>query len=82
LPLWNPLIRKGQKETDHREKHEIFIKPPKAKGMTFQPKVLQVDPNHGLRWIGTYYLPWLFDGEHSFIVERLDQQPFQIYPTG
>jgi len=37
--------------------------------MTFRPKVLKVDPNHELRWLGRLYLPWLFDGEHALIIE-------------
>ena len=37
--------------------------------MTFRPKVLKVDQNHELRWLGRLYLPWLFDGEHALMID-------------
>ena len=37
--------------------------------MTFKPVLLKAEPNRELRWLGRLYLPWLFDGEHAFIIE-------------
>jgi hypothetical protein len=69
FPGWNPFIRRATGEIKMGARLEVFIQPSGARGMTFHPKVLKVDPNHELRWLGRLYLPWLFDGEHAFIIE-------------
>jgi hypothetical protein len=40
--------------------------------MTFKPKVLTAEPNRELRWLGHLLTPGLFDGEHSFTIEPLE----------
>jgi len=69
FPRWNPFIRRAPGEIKTGARLKIFIQPSGTKGMTFQPKVLKVDPNHELHWLGRLYLPWLFDGEHALIIE-------------
>lgn len=69
FPRWNPFIRRATGEIKTGARLEVFIQPSGTKGMTFRPKVLKVDPNHELRWLGRLYLPWLFDGEHALIIE-------------
>jgi len=69
FPRWNPFIRRATGEIKTGATLEVFIQPSGTKGMTFRPKVLKVDPNHELRWLGRLYLPWLFDGEHALIIE-------------
>ena len=39
--------------------------------MTFRPTFLVAEPNRELRWLGHFWLPGLFDGEHSFSIEPL-----------
>ncbi|WP_411969046.1 SRPBCC family protein [Haloferax sp. YSSS75] len=39
---------------------------------TFKPTVLQADGSE-LRWLGHLLVPGLFDGEHRFVVEELDE---------
>jgi hypothetical protein len=41
--------------------------------MTFKPRVLGVEPDRELRWLGRLLLPGMFDGEHILHVEPLDQ---------
>ncbi len=73
FPNWNPFIRRAMGELKIEFKLELFIQPSGSKGMTFRHKVLKVDPNHELRWLGRLYLPWLFDGEHALIIETLSE---------
>jgi len=40
--------------------------------MTFKPKVLTAEPNRELRWLGHLLVPGLFDGEHSFTIQPLE----------
>jgi hypothetical protein len=37
--------------------------------MTIQPTILAVRPERELRWIGRLFIPGVFDGEHSFVIE-------------
>ncbi len=41
--------------------------------MTFRPTVLKADPNRELRWLGRLRVPGLFDGEHSFTIQPLEE---------
>jgi hypothetical protein len=68
---WNPRMRiTGAAETGER----LVVAPgPDAAGMpTFRPRVLRADPPRELRWFGHLYVRGLFDGEHAFAIEALD----------
>jgi len=65
-PNWNPFIKSIQGDVKIGNKIIARIEPPKAKGMTFKPKVLVFDTNKEFRWIGHLLMPGLFDGEHTF----------------
>ena len=41
--------------------------------MTFKPKVLNAEPERELRWLGHLLVPGLFDGEHSFTIQPLEE---------
>jgi hypothetical protein len=41
--------------------------------MTFKPKVLTAEPNRELRWLGHLLVPGVFDGEHSFTIDPLEE---------
>jgi hypothetical protein len=40
--------------------------------MTFKPTVRVVETNRELCWLGRLLLPGIFDGEHSLLIEPLD----------
>ena len=40
--------------------------------MTFKPVLLKVEKNKELRWIGHLLFPEIFDGEHVFVIEKID----------
>jgi hypothetical protein len=83
-PEWNPRTRiTGEAAVGER----LTVAPgPEAEGMpTFRPRVLaagpvehDASPDDGasdaseLRWLGHLYVRGLFDGEHSFLVEAVD----------
>jgi hypothetical protein len=41
--------------------------------ITFSPTVLVVLQDRELRWLGRVFIPGLFDGEHSFVIEPLSE---------
>lgn len=71
FPQWNPFIRKASGDIQVGASLEVRIQPSGARGATFRPKVLKVEPKRQLRWVGHLRIPGLFDGEHIFTIEQL-----------
>ena len=42
--------------------------------MSFEPKMVNVETNREMRWLGRLLIPGLFTGEHSFAIEALDEK--------
>jgi len=67
-PDWNPFIKSVKGELVVGQNIEIELP-----GMNFKPKLLVLEENKELRWIGKLFLKGLFDGEHSFeIIDHRD----------
>jgi hypothetical protein len=73
-PQWNPFIRRISGEPTTGERLEVRLEPPESRGITIRPKVLSAEPNHQLRWLGHLFVPGLFDGEHSFVIQPLAEK--------
>ena len=71
-PEWNPFIISVDKEYKEGEKLSVTLSQPDSKPMTFKPKCLKLEHKKELRWLGHLFIPGLFDGEHIFELERLD----------
>jgi hypothetical protein len=69
FPEWNPFIRSATGKLEVNAQLKVFIQPPGQSGMKFSPRVLRVQPEHELRWLGSLLLPGIFDGEHCFLIE-------------
>ena len=72
-PQWNPFIRSVSGTPEPNSKLNILIQPSGARGMKFRPTVLKVEPEKELRWLGSLFVPGLFDGEHIFNIEPLSE---------
>ena len=72
-PDWNPFVRRVEGEVSVGSRLHVYIQPSASKGMSFRPTVLVADPNREFRWLGHLWLPGLFDGEHSFLIEPLGE---------
>jgi len=66
---WNPFITKMEGEIIEGGRLRNTMMPTPGKSMTFSPRLLKVDNNRELRWLGKLYLPGLFDGGHYFKLE-------------
>src|SRR6266571_5128047 len=42
--------------------------------MSFKPKMVNVETNREMSWLGRLLIPGLFNGEHSFTIEALDEK--------
>lgn len=63
---WNPFIPFIAGEPKVGARLEVLLSPPNGREMTFRPKVLVVDEDRELRWLGHFLFRGLFDGEHFF----------------
>jgi hypothetical protein len=65
-PGWNPFVKSFKGQPQQGGNIEVLLQLPGSKPMTFKPTVLQYEKNKELRWIGKLFIPYLFDGEHTF----------------
>jgi hypothetical protein len=70
-PDWNPFITQARGTARVGERLTNRMQPVGGRGVTFRPTVLQADPGRRLRWLGRLVAPGIFDGEHTFTIERL-----------
>jgi hypothetical protein len=71
-PVWNPFIPFAQGRPRKDARLEVVIHMPGGRGRKLKPKVVEAIENRALRWQGRLGLPRLFDGEHAFQIEPLD----------
>ena len=73
-PQWNPFIRHMSGSARPGGQLTIGLNL-SGSTITIQPTVLVVQPEKELRWIGRLFIPGVFDGEHSFIIEAAGCEP-------
>ncbi len=72
-PTWNPFIKSIKGEAKEGAILENVIHPEGGKAQTFKPTVLKSIPNQEFRWLGRLFVKGLFDGEHYFILEKVNE---------
>jgi hypothetical protein len=68
-PSWNPFIRHLRGELHPGSRIEVEIAPPDSSPTIFRPVVITVQRDREIRWLGSFWIRGLFDGEHSFRLE-------------
>jgi hypothetical protein len=70
---WNPFIqvKKGKLETGAQL--EVLLQLPGRKAITMKPTVVKVEPVREFRWSGSMWVKGIFDWEHAFRIEELDE---------
>lgn len=66
---WNPMIKRASGELRVGARLQLHFEPAGRKGHDFRPKLLVVEANRELRWLGQPGFPKLFESEHTFILE-------------
>ena len=72
-PLWNPFITAITGAVKAGTVLTVQLSLPGKPAMSFKPTLKVVDHPRELRWAGQVLAPDLFDGEHGFEIERLDE---------
>jgi len=65
-PAWNPFIRTAKGKLQKNGKIFIFLTIPGGLVMLLRPRILEVKECDEIRWIGSFPVQGLFDGEHVF----------------
>ncbi|MDQ1701951.1 MAG: hypothetical protein QOF57_1203 [Frankiaceae bacterium] len=68
---WNPFITTLQGDLVAGARLTVRIVPPGGRPMTFRPSVTEVEEGQRLEWIGRLFVPGVFDGRHSFLLEEV-----------
>jgi hypothetical protein len=71
-PKWNPFITTISGEPKLGNRLTVSINPPRGKRMTFKPSILTIESYKEFRWKGKLGINGIFDGEHYFILEFLE----------
>jgi hypothetical protein len=71
LAEWNPFLTSLEGAVEVGSGLRVRIEPPGGKAMTFKPRVVAVEPERRLEWLGRAGLPGLVDGRHRFELEEL-----------
>ncbi len=69
---WNPFIKRVSGSMVKGEKLEITLQNPGGRKFDFSPTLLETEPGQEFRWVGKVLVPGLFDGEHYFKIEPLE----------
>jgi hypothetical protein len=72
MPSWNPFIKSISGNLAQGARLSVHIVPPGSSGMHFKPTILTVRPERELRWLGHLFVPGIFDGEHYFLLEPIE----------
>lgn len=68
---WNPFLRRASGGIAVGARLRVFMQPSGTRGITMKPRIIKIEPQRELRWLGHLFVPGLFDGEHAFIIEAL-----------
>jgi len=68
---WNPFFVKAKGKLVVGGELDITMQPVGKSAQSFSPKVLELEQQRKLVWRGRVGIPGLFDGTHSFVIERV-----------
>lgn len=68
-PLWNPFIVSIKGNLKEGTKLQNTLRN-KGKNFVITPTIKEVNPGHGLSWLGSLWFKGLFDGYHYFEIRE------------
>lgn len=70
---WNPFVTRIEGNPVVGQKISTTISPEGKKAMDFTPTILVNNSNQEFRWVGNLFINGIFDGEHIFKLEAIDE---------
>lgn len=70
---WNPFIQELSGHLAEGAQLQVVIAPPGQSPMKFSPNVIRYEEGREFRWLGKLWFSGLFDGEHYFRLEPIDE---------
>lgn len=70
---WNTFVTGIAGELREGAPVKVTVRAPGRKAVTFDARIVRLDPGRELRWKGRWFLPGIFDGDHSLTVEALGE---------
>src|SRR5215210_2155144 len=71
---WNPFTPRISSDRPRiGEPLKVRFEPPGARAVTLRVKVINVKPNHELRWRGHLLASGVIEGDHSFVIQSLEE---------
>src|SRR5207245_5186515 len=65
FPEWNPFIRQMSGEVRTGAQLQVQLGPTGGRVMSFKPKMVNVETNREMSWLGRLLIPGLFNGEQD-----------------
>ncbi|MCS4228209.1 SRPBCC domain-containing protein [Sphingobacterium sp. BIGb0165] len=72
-PVWSPTIKSFGQEPALGKRCAVRLEQPDGFKIKMNPRFLSIDSNRELRWRGELFVPGIFDGEHYFILEQMEE---------
>ncbi len=78
-PEWNPMIRQASGSVKTGQRLTVRFEPEGRRGHTFRPRLLVVDENKELRWLGSPGLALVFESQHLFLMEQTAEDKCRLH---
>jgi hypothetical protein len=72
---WNPFIRKFEGELKQDITVAVKLQLANSKTMIFKPKLIRIQANSKIVWLGKLFVKGLFDGNHHFETNDSGNRP-------
>lgn len=69
---WNPFVKSVKGDVKKGNQIEVTLTPEGMNEQVFTPQVLDFTPNKSFRWKGKLGMKGIFDGEHYFNFETIE----------
>ncbi|MFY0626131.1 MAG: SRPBCC domain-containing protein [Reichenbachiella sp.] len=69
---WNPFVKSITGKFEVGCKLTATLVQPESKPMVIKPNILRIKKNTEFAWLGHLLIPGIFDGEHMFEMEVMD----------
>lgn len=77
-PKWSQFIKEFYGNPTVGSRTGVLLSPPGGKSMKMNPVFLKIDKERELRWRGSLIVKGIFDGEHYFILQKINENSTKL----